>query len=1023
MAGFIELIAKIKPKNNGKYALVDDVDVEMEDGTRLSEAIKKPRIPDGGTEGQILAKKSDKNGDGEWVDPLKTEDIDKKLESKLDKNLGSENSDKVLTTDSQGNIITQNKEDFEGGGGTTNYDDLENKPQINGVELIGNRTSGDLKMYTKEEVDEMLYDKMDKPYKSITITDDITIEDCLDGYFKIDKIKGNTYQAQESDIIPTPQRQIPINSRKTTITKINPNIFDFEKENDTSNIPDSGTYRSIGQYQLKANTKYIFEWSEATVPAKATLSFQIQDDKGTVLVSPFTYFNLEATEKKEAGKEVEFTTNSSGIVKFAYNCTVASSNTTETYQQYWYTKILKDISLKEDVEYTTEYVELRSLKETINKFDLGLLSQTDLISDNGAYRKIEIPIKLKPNTRYKIYYEKSMIPALTWAVLNIVDNTEKILIAILNVKNTENNEVEKQAINTAFTSPIDGEIYFSYFVQSFNAEGVQVPQNTEIFKEKWFTKILKNIMITEESLNQNTYVLPTIRDYKIVDHTSKTSKIVRNVLEIDANNIKAMLHTSNEKYISFQLNTSGIDANMLPQGKIGYCSLFLTKSWNGLNDYEMVWIATASMGISISKDRNISDVEQFLQFVKEKDIKIFAKLATPTEESIPYSEDDVSEVGYSWQDTTSPSPSIKSEVQGVEEIDILKTGKNLFDIDGNVNTTVDNAQNAKNSVQNGILTSNYNSNNEALGGQLIKTENGKQYTISLNVISIGTGNGAYIAIYRNGEPLYSPNTKVGAWKTTITATVDEILLAFGTNNGTGAQFTNIQIEVGDTPTSYEPYAEQRVNITPPQPLRSTLDGSVADEVDIDKKEFEYKLIDLTFDGSIEEKWVVVDSGSSVNTIRFNITLKSIRSYTYSCEELNHIDGNIGITDVEGLYYSGSNNSFDNDIRIRINKDRLETPDVNGLRKWLQSNPLHMTLLATTPTTQPIPEEDLVKLKSLKTERGVTNIFVGGEIKPTINARYPRDLALVQQQLEQKILLISDSLIDTQAKVLLQGGDK
>ena len=80
------------------------------------------------------------------------------------------------------------------------------------------------------------------------------------------------------------------------------------------------------------------------------------------------------------------------------------------------------------------------------------------------------------------------------------------------------------------------------------------------------------------------------------------------------------------------------------------------------------------------------------------------------------------------------------------------------------------------------------------------------------------------------------------------------------------------------------------------------------------------------------------------------------------------------------------------------------------------------MVKVAKTTQPIPEEDLAKLKSLKTEQGITNIFVGGEVKPTIEARYPRDLALVQQQLEQKILLISDSLIDTQAKVLLQGGN-
>lgn len=35
----IELIDKIKPKNGGKFALVDAVDVEMPDGTRLSDLV------------------------------------------------------------------------------------------------------------------------------------------------------------------------------------------------------------------------------------------------------------------------------------------------------------------------------------------------------------------------------------------------------------------------------------------------------------------------------------------------------------------------------------------------------------------------------------------------------------------------------------------------------------------------------------------------------------------------------------------------------------------------------------------------------------------------------------------------------------------------------------------------------------------------------------------------------------------------------------------------------------------------
>ena len=59
-------------------------------------------IPEGGLAGQVLSKKTDSDYDTEWVDQSG------------------------------------------GGGGTTNYNRLTNKPQINGVELAGNKSTSDL---------------------------------------------------------------------------------------------------------------------------------------------------------------------------------------------------------------------------------------------------------------------------------------------------------------------------------------------------------------------------------------------------------------------------------------------------------------------------------------------------------------------------------------------------------------------------------------------------------------------------------------------------------------------------------------------------------------------------------------------------------------------------------------------------------------------------------------------------------------------------------------------------------------
>lgn len=43
------------------------------------------------------------------------------------------------------------KETASGGFGTNNYEKLKNKPRINSVELLGNKTSDDLKLQSKME--------------------------------------------------------------------------------------------------------------------------------------------------------------------------------------------------------------------------------------------------------------------------------------------------------------------------------------------------------------------------------------------------------------------------------------------------------------------------------------------------------------------------------------------------------------------------------------------------------------------------------------------------------------------------------------------------------------------------------------------------------------------------------------------------------------------------------------------------------------------------------------------------------
>lgn len=60
----IEMIDKIKPKNNGNFAVVDAIDVEMADGTRLEEAIKNVQ----GT-GYVVRTEPPEDTRLLWIDP------------------------------------------------------------------------------------------------------------------------------------------------------------------------------------------------------------------------------------------------------------------------------------------------------------------------------------------------------------------------------------------------------------------------------------------------------------------------------------------------------------------------------------------------------------------------------------------------------------------------------------------------------------------------------------------------------------------------------------------------------------------------------------------------------------------------------------------------------------------------------------------------------------------------------------------------------------------------------------------
>ena len=768
------------------------------------------------------------------------------LENKLDRNQGTENAGKTMVVDTDGNLV------------------------------VGDSSSKNV--YTKEEVDYMLADKMDKPYVPIKITDNATLNDCLAGNFKIDKIKGNTYQKIETDIVPTPERPVPINSRKAL-----------------------------------ANG---------------------------------------------------------------------------------------------------EYVELRSLKETINKFDLGLLSQIDLIPDiKTSYRKINVPMKLKPQVRYKFYYENFIIPALSWLVLNIVNSKGNIIFTAFNVDNSKSNEeIEITGKSVAFNAPADGEIYFSYYVQMYNSDGTGIPQSTEMFKENWFTKYVKNIMLTEDSLNQTAYVASTVRDYKIVDHTNKTSKIVRNVKQLD-------LSTSSYEYQNNMENKPYRIANYV------YSLKGMKKSWiyifaqnekvynyNGFQNQMENGLCVTDYGIYRIVN-GVTNADELKKYVDNNHVDILYAVATPTEESIPYLEDDTSEVGLSWQDTTSPSPDIPSEIYEVDEINIKLVNNNIFsgELEAGAYLTSD-----------GTKTIIPNEKRYRCK-DFVKLPSSK---ISYQMASTLFPSTSFWILYYDADKKY-----LGTYNHFDTIPNNAEYITFYCVDGDAVSYINTD-KIMIVPyhsgllnkiTDYVEAKETSIQHTLSKPLRATKDGSIADTIDIVNMQTTYNLKDGILDGT--ESWFGATNEKD-NTLRFYtnkfMLLGDIASLcSVWCDKLpEKFKGNIsGIQNDNTQSINCSNGTY---IQVRINKIYADT--TQKMKEFLQTNPFKIIYVTSNPTTEPLEDELVQKLKKLKTFSPVTHVFVEGIAKPTLNAKYPKDIAAAQAQLEQKVLLMSETLTSTQAKLLLQGGN-
>ena len=145
-----------------------------------------------------------------------------------------------------------------------------------------------------------------------------------------------------------------------------------------------------------------------------------------------------------------------------------------------------------------------------------------------------------------------------------------------------------------------------------------------------------------------------------------------------------------------------------------------------------------------------------------------------------------------------------TQPMGNIKIDTVTT-KNKFNINGEINANGFSGNiGLYNTVSGNTMTCNGNSSSSQYYGQTFTDMNGKTLTLSAKLVSKGTGDGGRIAIFDNGsfKTEKQLGTVGGYQSITYTGTSNNVVVAFCTAGGTGAQLTDIQVELNSSQTNY-----------------------------------------------------------------------------------------------------------------------------------------------------------------------------------------------------------------------------
>lgn len=372
---------------------------------------------------------------------------------------------------------------------------------------------------------------------------------------------------------------------------------------------------------------------------------------------------------------------------------------------------------------------------------------------------------------------------------------------------------------------------------------------------------------------------------------------------------------------------------------------------------------------------------------------------------------------------------IKSFGQQENKISILSSGKNLFDLDG--------------------IAKNFNYKEIKDGFEIYNTADFpypyanikkrmflKKGTYTFSYSGEGTGFVNIAVRSTVDDTSYSGDVKPNIPKTFTLDTDKEVFVTFYLqgNVTTGVyknKYTHIQIVEGSQNLSYEPYQQDKKDILIKEPLRSV--GDIQDimyedngQVKVNRYTRQY-----TFTGNESIRtFGLTDETTELGFefLDFKLGFKPVNNnFPNAISNRFRVYASVYAgSSYEGIALNQNGNTY-----IRISKDKLSTPDVEGFKAWLKENPTTIYYELAEPVETPLDENINVKTFGEKTYVSFENSISGtSSFKAPVDTtatitrlnRENRALEEENRSLRQDFESTTLTLIDSDLELIKQNVD-